>query len=147
MSQMIAPADSPPIPTRSTVFGMTCSQPWPGVTLCSVTGALDAHTAEQFSAELLRAVDDGAATVVVDLSRIDFLAVAGLQALLQAQVSAEKLTLSGRFRLVAGVRCVDRLLQISGHDTSFDTYPSLDDALFDTVGVTRGGNVGSTLGS
>lgn len=137
------------IPTRTANFGVTTSQPWPGVTLCSVTGALDACTADQFRTELIQAFDSDTTTVVVDLSRLEFLGVAGLQALLQARAGTEKQASSSEFRLVAGVRCVDRLLEISGHRSSFDVYPSLDAALHDavTVDATRGGNVGSTLGA
>ncbi|MFN3008101.1 STAS domain-containing protein [Mycolicibacterium wolinskyi] len=150
MSHLIAHTKSKqPIPTRSTVFGFTTSQPWPGVTLCSVSGALDACTADQFRTELLQALDAAAATVVVDLSRIEFLGVAGLQALLQAQTWTENRAASSRFRLVTGVRCADRLLEISGHRSSFDTYQNLDAALHDaaTVSSTGDGNVGSTLGA
>ncbi|MHC9295034.1 STAS domain-containing protein [Mycobacterium sp. LTG2003] len=146
MSHLIKPTvRNHPIPTRSTFFGLTTSQPWPGVSLCSVTGALDACSADELRAELLKAFDTSPATVVIDLSRIEFLGVAGLQALLQVQASTENNECSSKFRLVAGARCVDRLLEISGHRNSFDTYQSLDAALHDAA--TGDGNVGSTLGA
>lgn len=150
MSHLIAPTKSKqPIPTKSTIFGFAASQPWPGVTLCSISGALDACTADEFRTSLLEALDAGPRTVVVDLSRIEFLGVAGLQALLQVQTWTENRAASSRFRLVAGVRCVDRLLEISGHRSSFDTYQNLDAALHDaaTATATGDGNVGSTLGA
>ena len=117
------------VPSRFTPFRITCSQPWPGMTLCSVAGEVDACTAEQLKTHLLEALGPVDRVVVVDLSGLDFLGTAGLKVLLQAQYGTQHTQYPRRLRVVTGAGCVHRLLEVCGHSASFDTYSSVDAAL------------------
>jgi len=81
-------------------------------TVVQVNGEIDLASAGDFGAQLSRAIGDGAETVVVDLTDVDFMDSAGVNTILNARALAER----------AGVRLVlrrpngeaDRILDLFG---------------------------------
>jgi len=64
--------------------------------------------------------------LIVDLSRVDFLASAGMTVLIAAH---REVAPSARFGVVADGPATSRPLKIIGIDTIVDVYRTLDDAL------------------
>jgi anti-anti-sigma factor len=95
--------------------------------IISLPAEIDINNAGQVSDELLRVLDQGAATLVVDMTGTTFCASAGVHAVLRAHKSATAIPV--KLRLVAGGRAVWRVLELTGADRVIDTYPSLDTAL------------------
>lgn len=60
-------------------------QPIPGVRVVRVVGELDVQTALQLDSSLFSQIDGGGGHVVVDPSKVTFLAAAGLESLLGGQ--------------------------------------------------------------
>ncbi|MBF6219559.1 STAS domain-containing protein [Nocardia abscessus] len=97
------------------------------VTLCALAGEVDHFTVEVFRRRLIGSLGAAAPVVVVDLSKVTFFGVPGLQVLIDAR---SMLAQTGRrLRLVTGPRCVDRLLQLAGDRARFEVMPSLADAV------------------
>ena len=100
-----------------------------GLTVITVTGAVDLANAKEFNTQLMWQVRAGERTVVLDLSKMTFLGLAGLDALIGAQAAG---CFTGRRVLVvAGTRCVDRVLEVTGLYSAMNPYPTLADALAD----------------
>ena len=103
------------------------TQPAPGVALLTVSGEIDTLTAPALDAALVRAVDGPAATLVVDLTGVVFLASSGLAVLIEA---AHRASTSGRaLRLLVRGRPVLRALQITGTDQLFELHTERESAL------------------
>ncbi|WP_280263104.1 STAS domain-containing protein [Nocardia abscessus] len=101
------------------------------VTLCALAGEVDHFTVEVFRRRLIGSLGAAAPVVVVDLSKVTFFGVPGLQVLIDARsVLAQT---ARRLRLVTGPRCVDRLLQLAGDRARFEVMPSLADAVLDAA--------------
>nr|WP_239028918.1 STAS domain-containing protein [Pseudonocardia acidicola] len=104
------------------------SRPRPDVVLLSVGGEVDTLTAPELAHGLTELLDtDAAATAVVDLGEVSFLASSGLAVLIRAAHRAEGQ--ERRLHLVAGSRAVTRPLEVTGSDQLFDMHPALDDVL------------------
>jgi anti-sigma B factor antagonist len=91
----------------------------PATTLVKVVGEIDIATAPLLS-ETLRPHLATGETVLVDLSAVTFLSVAGLNVLVDAHRSAS--AGGGHLKLVIGPRCVNRVLSTTGLDTVLDCY-------------------------
>ncbi len=76
------------------------------------TGELDIATAELLEQELRNAHDSDAATIVLDLSGIEFIDSTGLRLVLDANERCGGP--EGRLRVIAGSPAVERLLDIVG---------------------------------
>ncbi|WP_280294724.1 STAS domain-containing protein [Nocardia abscessus] len=101
------------------------------VTLCALAGEVDHFTVEVFRRRLIGSLGAAAPVVVVDLSKVTFFGVPGLQVLIDARsVLAQT---ARRLRLVTGPRCVDRLLLLAGDRARFEVMPSLADAVLDAA--------------
>ncbi|WP_280345119.1 STAS domain-containing protein [Nocardia abscessus] len=101
------------------------------VTLCALAGEVDHFTVEVFRRRLIGSLGAAAPVVVVDLSKVTFFGVPGLQVLIDAR---SVLAQTGRrLRLVTGPRCVDRLLQLAGDRARFEVMPSLANAVLDAA--------------
>ncbi len=89
---------------------------------------LDISTVDDFRADLARALEDGAAAVVVDLSDVDFIDSTGLSAILQAE---SKLRREGRQLAIVAPRgtAAAVLLTLSGLRSSLAIYDSTTAAL------------------
>ncbi|PXX60898.1 anti-anti-sigma factor [Nocardia tenerifensis] len=92
--------------------------------ILSLTGEIDMASAPQFQAAVDEALQDKPATLVVDLSQVEFFGSAGLSVLL---VAAEALP-SGRLRVVASPP-VRRPIEVTGLDKLLSVHNSVDDAL------------------
>lgn len=98
----------------------------PGAVVTEVHGEVDLLTAPRLAATLVEQADGRAPVVVVDLSEVDFFGAAGLEALVQAQRSADRSGVS--LRLVAGPR-VHRLLTLLHLDQPLLVHESLAAAM------------------
>ncbi|MFE3055816.1 STAS domain-containing protein [Nocardia sp. NPDC059239] len=98
-----------------TQLGITHSRPSPSTTVLTATGEIDYCTVGAFREHLTEAIDTSGRLVVVDLSRITFLSISGLLAVLDADDAAHRHHI--RLRVVTGPRCVDRLFEVFGQAT------------------------------
>lgn len=92
----------------------------------SVTGALDILTAADFTEELLAAIGEAPRAVIVDMSDLDFLASAGMSALVEGHRAAESGT---TLVVVADGPATSRPLTITGLTELIALYPTLADAV------------------
>ncbi len=97
-----------------------------GAVVVAVSGALDMLTTPQLSEAMDVAVSKSPATLVVDLTDVDFLGSAGMNALVAAHRTFTSLP---RFAVVADGPATSRPLKLIGIDDIIDLYPNLDDAL------------------
>ena len=100
-----------------------------GVPVVRMTGELDMQTVEAATTELRASLDGHPRALVVDMSRLTFLASAGLAMLATFNNDAGQASVA--LRLVADNRAVLRPLQITGLDAAFEIRPTVDAALTD----------------
>jgi anti-sigma B factor antagonist len=98
-----------------------------GVTVVTVSGEVDLQTAPRLAAALEEARAASGASIVVDLSRVDFLDSSGLGVLVTAHRETE--AGGGRLRLVRPRPAVGKVLTITRMSEVIDSFDSLDDAL------------------
>lgn len=96
-----------------------------GTIVLSVTGALDILTAGDFTEELLAAIGEAPRAVIVDMSRLDFLASAGMSALVEGHRAAGATKLA----VVADGPATSRPLTITGLTELIALYPTLAEAV------------------
>jgi anti-sigma B factor antagonist len=96
------------------------------VAVLSLTGELDMLTAPQLEAAIVAAATKEPAAVIVDLTKVTFLASAGMTVLVSGFLD---LTPSVQFGIVAGGVAVSRPLKLTGIDTLVTLFPTLDDAV------------------
>jgi len=95
-------------------------------TLVAVTGSLDVHTSGPLRAAMLEVVEEGAITVVADLSAVLFVDSAGFSALL---AGARRLhARGGRLALVTTDDSVIRMLRIMGLLEVMPVFDTPDEA-------------------
>ncbi|BBY07871.1 STAS domain-containing protein [Mycobacterium noviomagense] len=92
----------------------------------SVSGCVDMLTAPFLTEAIDSALAKAPSGIVVDLSKVDFLASAGISALIAASDSIGQ---SGRFGVVADGAATHRPLTLLGVDELISLYRTLDDAL------------------
>ena len=106
-------------------FGVTES--WVGRTVVvAVSGDLDMLTAPELAEAIQAASRKEPAALIVDLSRVEFLASAGINLLITVQ---RDIGASARFGVVADGSATSRPLKLIGVDTLFAVHRTLDDAL------------------
>ncbi|WP_199430645.1 STAS domain-containing protein [Qaidamihabitans albus] len=91
-----------------------------------VAGELDLLTAPKLQDELTRALDQRPQTLVIDLSKVEFMGSAGLSVLVVAHRTAGEHT---KLRLVAHGNATFRPLRLTGLDQAIPVYRSSDEAL------------------
>lgn len=94
--------------------------------MLTVGGDVDLATVPTFQAAITEALTQEPSALVVDLLAVDFLASAGLQALVATHESVSK---SARFAVVADGPATSRPIQLTGLDQVFSLFLTLDDAL------------------
>jgi anti-sigma B factor antagonist len=100
---------------------VTTAVRWTGRTvLVQVTGEVDIVTAPHVDDVMSEVLREAPRMVVVDLSGVAFLGVAGLSVL----VDADQRTEAGTLRIVATGRPVLRILHLTGLASRLDVYPS-----------------------
>ena len=98
-----------------------------GRTVVAAVGEVDVYTAPTLDDELTRLIDDGAASLVVDLSGVDFLDSTGLSVLVKA---LERLRdRGGRLDVVVTAERVAKVFRITGLDAMLALHGSLAEAL------------------
>lgn len=96
------------------------------VAVLTVAGDLDMLTSPQLTESLTEILDRQPRTVVVDLSKVDFLGSAGLAALVTAHERARS---GQQLRIVASARETQRAFSMTGLDELLDIYPTCEAAL------------------
>jgi anti-sigma B factor antagonist len=96
------------------------------VVVVTVRGDIDALTAPQLSEEILGALSEDPAAVIVDLSAVDFMASSGMAVLVSTQ---ERVTGTAVFGVVADGPGTSRPLKLMGLDAVIPIHATLDDAL------------------
>jgi anti-sigma B factor antagonist len=97
-----------------------------GAVVLSVQGDVDALTAPRLVEAILGALSEQSSAVVVDLSDVEFLASAGMTALITAN---ELIAPGARFLVVADGPGTSRPLKLIGLDSLLAIYPTLDEAV------------------
>jgi anti-sigma B factor antagonist len=117
----------PPAPRPGS---LSLSTRWtePDVVVLSVAGDLDMLTSPQLAESLRELLDRRPRTVVVDLSKVDFLGSAGLAVLVTAH---ERIESRESLRIVASARETQRAFSMTGLDELLDLYPTCEAALAD----------------
>jgi anti-sigma B factor antagonist len=93
-----------------------------------VHGDLDALTAPQLAEAISASLVDQPAALIVDLSKLDFLASAGMSVLIAGIDAAGS---AQRFGVVADGPSTARPMELVGLDGMLSIYPTLDAALAD----------------
>jgi anti-anti-sigma factor len=94
--------------------------------ILTVQGSIDGVTAPQLSEAVTAALTGAPGGLIIDLTTTEFLASAGMTALLTAH---EAITPTGQFGIVADGPSTSRPLQIMGLDQTMNLYPTLDQAV------------------
>jgi anti-anti-sigma factor len=92
----------------------------------SVSGEVDMLSAPQLAEAIHTASAAGPAALIVDLSKVDFLASAGMTVLVTAQAEVTPPT---RFAVVANGPATSRPIKLMGLDSVLSIHSTLDDAL------------------
>lgn len=99
------------------------------LTVISITGSIDALTADQVANHFDQEYDNGNTRLVVDLSKVDFMSSAGLRAMLASLKQSRQM--GGDLCLAGPQPDVERILKMSGFTSILKTYASVNDALAD----------------
>ncbi|MGO8768009.1 STAS domain-containing protein [Mycobacterium sp.] len=94
----------------------------------TVAGEVDMLSAPQLSEAIQTATTAKPAALIVDLSKVDFLASAGMTVLVTAQAEVTPPTW---FAVVAHGAATSRPIKLMGIDSVLPLYSTLDDALSD----------------
>ncbi|MCV7378056.1 anti-anti-sigma factor [Mycobacterium alsense] len=97
-----------------------------GAMVLSVSGEVDMLSAPQLDEAIRSALADGPAALIVDLTKVDFLASAGMTILVTAQAEVAPPT---RFAVVANGPATSRPIKLTGLDGVLSMYSTLDTAL------------------
>jgi anti-anti-sigma factor len=110
-----------------TATGLALTETWFGdVAVVGVSGELDMLTAPDLASAIEAAAAKSPAALIVDLSAVDFLASAGMSALIAAH---EAIASRAGFAVVADGSATSRPLTLIGIDSIFAMHRTLDDAL------------------
>lgn len=93
--------------------------------LVTVAGEVDLETASQLGDHALAAMQDVSPHLVLDLSGVTFMDSTGLKMLLSVQHRAD--LAHGSLAVAGTTRPVRRILELTGLDTAFALYDTLDD--------------------
>lgn len=109
--------------------GFEVQQKWiDRVVVLATRGDVDMVTAPSLEEAIAAVATREPEAIIVDLSGVDFLASAGMSALVTAH---NQLAQSGRFAVVADGPGTSRSLKLVGLDAVLRLYPSVDEALND----------------
>jgi anti-anti-sigma factor len=98
------------------------------VVVLSLTGELDMLTAPGVETAIASATSKEPSAVIVDLTKVRFLASAGMSVIVAAYLD---ITPTAQFGIVADGVAVRRPLKLTGIDTLVTLFPTLADALAD----------------
>ena len=112
-------------PTDPTAFAVGKQQVDQAVVL-TVSGEVDMLSSPHLAEAIQTALATKPAALIVDLSKVGFLASAGMTVLVTAQADATPPT---KFAVVANGSATSRPIKLMGIDSVLALYSSLDDAL------------------
>jgi anti-sigma B factor antagonist len=115
-----AMAETRPIPD----IAVTDERPAPDVAVIAVAGQIDLYSAPEFKAATLRAIEEGATRLVIDLTNTSFIDSTGLGVLIGAMKRLAPC--GGSVEIVCPDTSVQRLFEISGLARRFEIHESLD---------------------
>ncbi len=98
-----------------------------GVTVVSVSGSVDAHTAPDLGSFLSGQVQAGEAQLVLDLESMEFTSSAGLRVLIAAAKEARQS--GGDLRLAAMQAPVFRVMELSGFTSILKHFKDVESAV------------------
>lgn len=123
----MVPSDPVPQPEPPDNQAMTLAvEERDSAVVLAVAGEVDLLTAPRFEDAVTRALNERPETLVVDLSKVEFLASAGLSVLVAAHHAAGEHT---QLRVVTEGSATVRPMQLTGLDQQIPVYRSLEDAL------------------
>ncbi|MFH1914746.1 MAG: STAS domain-containing protein [Pseudomonadota bacterium] len=93
----------------------------------TVTGRMDAITAQEFDAQCRQWLAAGDTTIIADLSGLEYISSAGLRSILSAAKQLKGAKGSLAFCNLSGM--VEEVFVVSGFAAMFTMHPTLDDAL------------------
>jgi anti-anti-sigma factor len=96
-----------------------------GIAVLAITGEIDLATIPAFEAAIAEALAQRPSALIIDMSAVDFLASAGLQALVSTH---EKVSGTAGFALVADGPATSRPIQLTGLDQILSLHPSVPEA-------------------
>ncbi|MFF0817161.1 STAS domain-containing protein [Rhodococcus sp. NPDC003318] len=99
----------------------------PGPTIATITGDLDTPAIGEFTAGIEQAISDAHRTLIVDLTRIDFVSISGIEALADTQHRAECRGLA--MLLVPDGPTCTRALKVTGLEHHFRCFDTVRDAV------------------
>jgi anti-sigma B factor antagonist len=108
-------------------FALTATYLGANVHLLTASGDLDLVTAPELRRELVRAWDEGAVEIVVDLLKVPFVDSSALGVLVEA--SKRTTARGGVFSVVCDDRRIARIIEISGLDRVMRVRTTLREAL------------------
>jgi anti-sigma B factor antagonist len=112
--------------------GFAIAESWvERVVVVALDGELDMLTAPALEKAIASAVSKEPTAVIVDLTKVRFLASAGMSVLVATYLD---ITPSTQFGVVAEGVAVRRPLKLTGIDTLVTLFPTLKDALADFAG-------------
>jgi len=124
--------DGPAMAGTGPPLGLVVTHPAAGVCVVNVSGELDTLTAPALIDCVRRELAAGASRLVIDLEGVEFLASAGLEALVEsAQALARAVPGSGLRLCGVERRAVRRPLEMTGLLPLFSVHRTVDDALND----------------
>lgn len=97
-----------------------------GAVLLGVSGEVDALSAPRLERAVSDALEGDPKTLIIDLTKVDFLASAGLGVLMSTH---QQVSQRVDFRVVAEGSVTGRPLHLTGLDHDFAVYPSREKAL------------------
>lgn len=112
-------------PVDPTTFSVGKQQVGQAVVL-TVSGEVDMLSSPQLADAIQTALATKPAALIVDLTKVDFLASAGMTVLVTAQAEVEPPT---RFAVVAHGSATSRPIKLMGIDSVLALYSTLEDAL------------------
>jgi anti-sigma B factor antagonist len=112
-----------------------------GYPVLEVRGEIDVYSAPTVKDSITSLLGPGSPVVMVDLSQVGFLDSTGLGALVAARTMASQA--GGSLPIVCNRERILKLFRITGLDTVFDIYPSVDDVV-QALGGNLSGNTGAS---
>lgn len=123
----MAESDSTARAAAERMISITPERQGNGLVVLTVTGEFDLLTTQALEERLKEVLSPPNSAVVLDLSGVQFLGSAALSALLACAESAKSGGID--FRLVASERATLRPLEITGVQSSFTIFDSVQDAV------------------
>lgn len=97
-----------------------------GIAVIAVSGDVDLVSVSALQETVDQVVAEAPAALVIDLSKVDFLASAGLRLL---AATHEEISKSAQFAVVANGPATSRPIHLTGLDETLAMYATLEDAL------------------